>query len=70
MVTYAEYTDEVTKEVTNYALKSLSKAAVVETGERPILLEEYHLLKGAKFFDFLDENRLIFVVFEWSFSKI
>lgn len=33
VVTYAEYTDEATQVVTSYALKSLSKAAVVETGE-------------------------------------
>jgi hypothetical protein len=33
VVTYAEYTDEATQVVTFYALKSLSKAAVVETGK-------------------------------------
>ena len=34
VVTCAEYTNEATQGVTSYALKSLSKAAVVETGEK------------------------------------
>lgn len=33
VVTYAEYTDAVTKKITFYALKSLSKATVIETGD-------------------------------------
>ena len=33
VVTLAEYSDEITGVTTNYALKSLSKAAVVDTGE-------------------------------------
>ena len=32
VVTYAEYTDVNTKKITYYALKSLSKATVIETG--------------------------------------
>jgi hypothetical protein len=39
VVTYAEYTDEATQVVTSYALKSLSKAAVVETGNPTWLAE-------------------------------
>jgi hypothetical protein len=39
VVTYAEYTDEATQVVTSYALKSLSKAAVVETGNPTRLTE-------------------------------
>jgi hypothetical protein len=34
VVTFAEYTDVTTKKITFYALKSLSKATVIETGER------------------------------------
>ena len=34
VVTYAEYSDVTTGKLTNFALKSLSKAAVVETGMR------------------------------------
>jgi hypothetical protein len=33
VVTFAEYTDVTTKKITFYALKSLSKATVIETGE-------------------------------------
>lgn len=32
VVTFAEYTDVTTKKITFYALKSLSKATVIETG--------------------------------------
>ena len=32
VVTFAEYTDVNTKKITYYALKSLSKATVIETG--------------------------------------
>ena len=33
VVTFAEYTDVTTKKITFYALKSLSKATVIETGK-------------------------------------
>lgn len=35
VVTFAEYTDVATKKITFYALKSLSKATVIETGTDP-----------------------------------
>lgn len=34
VVTFAEYTDVTTKKITYYALKSLSKATVIETGKQ------------------------------------
>ena len=44
VVTFAEYTDPVTKTTTGYALKSLSKATVIETGQLRHVMDERRLL--------------------------
>jgi len=44
VVTYAEYTDPVSKATTGYALKSLSKATVIETGQLRHVMDERRLL--------------------------
>ena len=44
VVTFAEYTDPVSKTTTGYALKSLSKATVIETGQLRHVMDERRLL--------------------------
>ena len=46
VVTFAEYTDPVTKTTTGYALKSLSKATVIETGQLRHVMDERRLLSA------------------------
>ena len=44
VVTFAEYTDPVSTKTTGYALKSLSKATVIETGQLRHVMDERRLL--------------------------
>ena len=60
VVTYAEYSDVITGKLTNFALKSLSKAAVVETGMR----DNFYYQKNGTYFLFPVTNYELFMILQ------